>query len=117
MFYPKSLYRPADNEKGFESIVVNNEAEHKALGAEVFESPAEFGVITQPSAEQQLEMHSPTYREHMAKWKSKKEKKDETPPPAPEALSPEAIAPEVAPAHAPEVPVALEPKGKKKGKA
>ncbi len=48
MDYPKHVYRPAKNDKGFDTILVNSKAEHDLIRAEVFDSPAQFDIETAP---------------------------------------------------------------------
>ena len=57
MSYPKFKYRKADNEEGFESIIVNSKAIEDSLGDEAVDSPALLGIETHPMAPPKKEAH------------------------------------------------------------
>lgn len=76
-YFPKWLYHKTET-----AMIVQDEAEQKALGKEWHESPVN---VPAPSIEQELqhdfevianedEVAAPTYKEHMAGWESKSEK-------------------------------------------
>ena len=60
MEYPKYMYVKSDCEQGFAAVLLRSKGEEEALG-ECWDSPAL--------------VPSKTYKEHMAEWESKEEKK------------------------------------------
>jgi len=53
--YPKYLYRKKSEAPGFEAVLIASEKAEYAIESELFDSPAEFGIVTHPAEGQVVE--------------------------------------------------------------
>lgn len=71
--YPKYVYHPS-----CEPLLIHSKEQHEAIGKDWKETPADFETpqeIPTGTPEGDKDESPKTYREHMAEWESKEEKK------------------------------------------